>query len=120
MAVFPRYKSRLVVFLLVLITVCLWKSSSSRHYELRQGFYKTYQKAKFGQKQVFINTVTDTTIDGPFDNSAIKNLCASRNWNDGLIAQCGTPQGGVSNVRNVFLNCVRYAIEAGGMSSQLR
>lgn len=116
MAILPRYNSRMVVFLLALVFVSIYKISSSRHDDL---LHKVYQKVKFGQKQVFINTVTQTTIDGLFDNSAIKNLCASRNWTEGLIAQCGTPQGGVSNVRNVFLNCVRYAMEAGGMSAQL-
>jgi hypothetical protein len=63
---------------------------------------------------VFIQTATQTAIDGLFDDSAIKNLCASKNWTEDLIATCRIPQGAVSNVRNVFLNCVRYTIEAGG------
>jgi hypothetical protein len=117
MAILPRYNSRTALVLLVFVIVCLYKISSSRHDEIRHDFHKVYQKVKLGQKQVFVNTATQTTVDGPFDNTAIKNLCASRNWTEGLITQCGTPQGGVSNVRNVFLNCVRYSIEAGGMCS---
>jgi hypothetical protein len=119
MTILPQYNSRIVVFLLVLVFVSLYNISSSPHDELRQDFHRVYQKVKLGQTQVFINTATQSAIDGPFNNSAIKNLCASKNWTEGLIAQCGTPQGGVSNVRNVFLNCLRYAMEAGGMLTQL-
>jgi hypothetical protein len=119
MAILPRHNSRFVVcVLLVVIISSLYHLSSNRHDDLRQDIHQVYQKLKLGQKQVFIQTATQTAIDGPFDDSAIKSLCASKNWTEGLIATCGTPQGGVSNVRNVFLNCVRYSIEAGGKFPQ--
>lgn len=115
MAILPRRSSRFVVFVLLLVIISsLYNLSSYRHDDLRQDIHQVYQKVKLGQKQAFIQTATETAIDGPFDNNAIKSLCASKNWTEGLITTCGTPQGGVSNVRNVFLNCVRYAIEAGG------
>ena len=115
MAILPRHNSRFVVCVLLLVIISsLYTLSSYRHNNLRQDIHQVYQKVKLGQKQVFIQTATQTAIDGPYDDSAIKSLCASKNWTEGLIATCGTPQGGVSNVRNVFLNCVRYAIEAGG------
>jgi hypothetical protein len=114
MAILPRHNSRFVACVLLLVIISsLYKFSSYRRDDLRQDIHRVYQKVKLGQKQAFIQTATETAIDGPFDNSAIKSLCASKNWTEGLIATCGTPQGGVSNVRNVFLNCVRYAIEAG-------
>lgn len=115
MAILPRHNSRFVVCVLLFVFVSsIYNLSSYRHGNLRYDIHQVYQKVKLGQKQVFIQTATQTTIDGPFDNSGIKSLCASKNWTEGLIFTCGTPQGGASNVRNVFLNCVRYAIEAGG------
>ena len=115
MAILLRHNFRFVVCVLLLVIISsLYNLSSYWHDDLRQEIHQVYQKVKLGQKQVFIQTAIQTAIDGPFDNSAINSLCASKNWTEGLIATCGTPQGSISNVRNVFLNCVRYAIEAGG------
>jgi len=68
-------------------------------------------------KETFIQSVIDTDIDGPFNNTALSSLCSSKNWTPGLIVKCEAPAGGIGNVRNVLLNCIRYAIEAGGLSS---
>ncbi|KFY74790.1 hypothetical protein V499_05213 [Pseudogymnoascus sp. VKM F-103] len=64
-------------------------------------------------KEQFIRAVLDNEIDGDFDPKAMRRVCASKKWNDDLIFVCGAPQGGLGNIRNVFLTCVRYAIEAG-------
>ncbi|OBT52918.1 hypothetical protein VE04_06954 [Pseudogymnoascus sp. 24MN13] len=64
-------------------------------------------------KEQFIQAVLDNEIDGDFDPKAMRRVCASKKWNDDLIFVCGAPQGGLGNIRNVFLTCVRYAIEAG-------
>lgn len=63
---------------------------------------------------MFIEEAMETEIDGSFNNRTIVELCKTRQWTDGLIVKCDAPEGGVANVRNVVLNCVRYAIEAGG------
>ncbi|KAI6717421.1 hypothetical protein JHW43_000077 [Diplocarpon mali] len=55
----------------------------------------------------------DNEIDGRFDNRTLVQLCRSRTWSPGLIFRCEAPAGGVANVRNAVLNCVRFAIEAG-------
>lgn len=68
-------------------------------------------------KGVFIRAFLDIEIDGPWDSKPIQKLCARTKWEEGLTFVCEAPQGGVGNVRNVFLNCVRYAIQAGGSSS---
>ncbi|KFY30576.1 hypothetical protein V494_08106, partial [Pseudogymnoascus sp. VKM F-4513 (FW-928)] len=65
-------------------------------------------------KASFIQAFLDHEIDGPFDPAPIQKVCANKKWNDNLTIVCGAPQGGIGNVRNVFLTCVRYAIEAGG------
>lgn len=70
-------------------------------------------------KATFIQAFLDHEIDGPFDPEPIQKVCASKKWNDNLTIVCGAPQGGIGNVRNVFLTCLRYAIEAGGWSPAL-
>lgn len=67
-------------------------------------------------KEQFIQAILDNEIDGDFDPKAMRKVCARKKWNDRLIFVCGAPQGGLGNIRNVFLTCVRYAIEAGGRS----
>jgi hypothetical protein len=130
MAVLLRHRSRTIVcffFPLILGLSFLYISSYS-HHDIRDDIHHVYRDIqqvygdvpqvcrmiRFRQKQAFINVAAQTTIDGPFDNRETRDLCASKNWTEGLISLCMAPQGGIGNVRNVFLNCVRYAIEAGG------
>ncbi len=77
---------------------------------------KTDKPPNLDDKETFIQAFLDHEIDGPFDPAPIQEVCASKKWNDNLTIMCGAPQGGIGNVRNVFLTCVRYAIEAGGWS----
>ncbi|KFX90202.1 hypothetical protein V490_06593 [Pseudogymnoascus sp. VKM F-3557] len=65
------------------------------------------------QKEQFVQAILDNEIDGNFDPKAFRKVCSSKKWNEQLIFVCGAPQGGLGNIRNVFLTCVRYAIEAG-------
>ncbi len=76
---------------------------------------QVFQQVYYGKKAAFVETAINTEIDGPFDRRPLASLCQKAKWTDNLIFSCGAPQGGIGNVRNVFLNCVRYAIEAGGM-----
>ncbi|KAN0122018.1 hypothetical protein V8E51_000344 [Hyaloscypha variabilis] len=66
-----------------------------------------------GRKSAFISAAVQTEIDGPFDNSSLVELCASRKWTQGLIFKCEAHRGGIVEARNVMLNCLRFAIEAG-------
>ena len=77
-----------------------------------------YQTAVKGKKAWYVESLLaeESEIDGPFNNSTLVELCRTREWTPGLIFKCEAPEGGIGNVRNVFLNCVRYAIEAGGLS----
>ncbi|KUJ15086.1 uncharacterized protein LY89DRAFT_568527, partial [Mollisia scopiformis] len=47
------------------------------------------------------------------ESAAVKNLCANTEWNPKLLFTCNRSGGGVGNLRNSILNCVRYAISAG-------
>ena len=67
----------------------------------------------------WIEAALETEIDGPLDISALKELCSRKQWRKGLVFECPRPAGGVGNVRNKVLTCVRYAIEAGGTFGNL-
>lgn len=44
---------------------------------------------------------------------AFQAVCAKTTWNDNLTFTCNDAWGGIGNVRNSILHCVRYAIKAG-------
>jgi hypothetical protein len=48
------------------------------------------------------------------DSEAIRKICQNTQWNQDLVFTCARSGGGVGNLRNSILNCVRYAIHAGG------
>ncbi|KAF5872114.1 putative alternative oxidase protein [Botrytis fragariae] len=48
------------------------------------------------------------------DSAALRALCEKTEWNpDKVIFTCDNSIGGVGDIRNSILNCVRYAISAG-------
>ncbi|CAG8977082.1 hypothetical protein HYALB_00005790 [Hymenoscyphus albidus] len=49
----------------------------------------------------------------PADSEAIRKVCQSTEWNEKFVFTCDKSAGGVGNLRNSILNCVRYAIHAG-------
>jgi hypothetical protein len=50
----------------------------------------------------------------PVDSDEIRSICEDTQWNKTLVFTCDNNHGGVGQVRNTILNCVRYAISAGG------
>ena len=107
---FQTSKLALVVFAFFLTAYYLF----SRPEITKADHHEIYRVTVSGKKAVFVEAVLETEIDGAIENSALVELCKKRVWTPGLIFNCETPKGGVGNVRNVFLNCLRYAIEAGG------
>ncbi|CCF40280.1 hypothetical protein CH063_10893 [Colletotrichum higginsianum] len=65
------------------------------------------------QRELFIKDFLEHEIDGRFDGAAIESLCASKQWTPGLIMSCDAVPGGIGDVRNAHLHCLRFAIEAG-------
>lgn len=49
----------------------------------------------------------------PVESGAIRSVCDETSWNNGLVFTCDESIGGIGNVRNSILNCVRYTIAAG-------
>jgi hypothetical protein len=116
---FPPLSLKLLKILiptsLIITTSYYLFSPGARDSALSEQANHLYNAVVSGEKGHFIMKALETEIDGPFNGTATAELCSSRDWVPGLIFKCNAPQGGVGNVRNVFLNCIRYAIEAGGM-----
>lgn len=55
----------------------------------------------------------DFELEGPFDGSALAAVCEKTKWQEGLYFDCSNNSGGIGNMRNFILTCVRYAIDAG-------
>lgn len=49
----------------------------------------------------------------PVNAESIKSICADTQWNQSVVFTCDKSVGGIGNIRNSILNCVRYAISAG-------
>lgn len=52
--------------------------------------------------------------DSPFVSWPLQRVCSeSTTWTPGVVFVCDNNSGGIGNIRNYILTCVRYAIEAG-------
>lgn len=49
----------------------------------------------------------------PFEPSGIRAVCDATQWTPGLVFTCDESVGGIGNIRNSILHCMRYTIEAG-------
>lgn len=97
-----RYAS-LAVLVLFLLYSCLFfrKSLHIPSREIYASIASTPHTSNFHQ------------YEPPFAPGAIQSVCATTQWTPGLVFTCDESGGGVGNLRNSILNCVRYAIEAG-------
>ncbi|KAG7290134.1 hypothetical protein NEMBOFW57_000131 [Staphylotrichum longicolle] len=52
--------------------------------------------------------------DSPFISWPLERVCKETTaWTSGIVFVCDNNSGGIGNIRNYILTCVRYAIEAG-------
>lgn len=49
----------------------------------------------------------------PVDDESIKSVCRATQWNETLVFTCNESFGGIGNIRNSVLLCVRFAMQAG-------
>ncbi|CAD6504223.1 BgTH12-05957 [Blumeria graminis f. sp. triticale] len=103
-ALVPR---RFVVFAAIILTIIVFFSSSN-DISPREFVWGVYNH---GWNP---NSKPDVFNSLPVDSQAIRNICSASNWNSSLIFTCDNNRGGVANVRNSILNCVRLTIAAGG------
>ena len=117
---------RLWIFIIPLFLLSYYLISSSRESylptisDIKHTPSKLYHAATASKKQAFIESFLENEIDGPFDTTPLVSLCESKRWVPGLIIKCEPATGGIGHVRNIILDCLRYAIEAGGLCSSLR
>lgn len=60
-----------------------------------------------------INSPPDTFSNESSGQEAIHAVCSRTSWNESLVFTCNESYGGVGNIRNSILHCVRYAVQAG-------
>jgi len=80
----------------------------------------TNMVAEAWKQEIFVRQVLETEIDGPYDIKPLTDFCKDperHNQVPGLIFRCDYPIGGIGNVKNIILNCLRFAFQAGGWSS---
>jgi hypothetical protein len=82
--------------------------------------YKEHLRRFRDEKKLFVADYLEHEIDGAFDGSALRKLCTSKKWTKGLILSCDPAYGGVGEVKNAHLHCIRFAIEMGGQSRRHR
>ncbi|KIH89889.1 hypothetical protein SPBR_00551 [Sporothrix brasiliensis 5110] len=51
--------------------------------------------------------------DAPFVAWPLAGLCRETSWTPGLVFACSNNSGGIGNIRNFVLTCLRYALAAG-------
>lgn len=51
--------------------------------------------------------------EAPFVGWPLARVCKETTWTPGLVFICNNNSGGIGNIRNYILTCLRYAIEAG-------
>jgi hypothetical protein len=59
------------------------------------------------------NPPADVFDNPPLDSEAVRSLCTKTEWNPHLVFTCANNGGGIGNVRNSILICVRHSIAAG-------
>jgi hypothetical protein len=78
-------------------------------------FLEAHEQAYVSTAETFVRIAADTDIDGPFDYKALAALCKNTTWREGLVFRLrDSTGGGIGNVKNAFLNSLRFSIEAGG------
>ncbi|KAL3425133.1 hypothetical protein PVAG01_04414 [Phlyctema vagabunda] len=63
-------------------------------------------------KETFISYITDANETIKYE--AIQSVCDKKIWREDVVFNCDMIAGGIGNVRNHVLNCIRYVMEAGG------
>ncbi len=110
-------RSRQALKLTVPALLLIWAFAYLNNYE---STYHAVLRTFKDQKSVFVADFLEHEIDGQFDGSGLAALCASKTWTPNLFLSCDPAPGGVGQVKNAHLTCIRLAIEMGGPSSAFR
>jgi hypothetical protein len=105
MAILRIFNARRTTLLAGILTLFLWWTVQ-RHPDSFALQWTTSQPLP-------VFNATDIFDEPPADSHPFRDLCSKTEWNKDLILTCNGSGGGVGNLRNSILNCVRYAIAAG-------
>ncbi|TVY46873.1 hypothetical protein LOCC1_G002790 [Lachnellula occidentalis] len=64
-------------------------------------------------KETMTLNLHDYDFNGNYVGWPLERVCKETKWTPGLVYVCDNNSGGIGNIRNFILTCVRYAIEAG-------
>lgn len=64
-------------------------------------------------KEKFIADIISSAVEDDFDQSHIRKMCDSQKWDQRVVFRCHGIIGGIGNIRQELLHCIRYAIDAG-------
>lgn len=118
----PISKSTLRIGLILIATfaiLCLSYTGFSDSAVFKIGISSTHNAPSTEEeaaKTAFIESAMTSDINGLYDPEPLTELCAHTTWTPGLVFGCDAVVGGIGNVMDLVLNCVRFAIEAGGPS----
>ncbi|CAG8961334.1 hypothetical protein HYFRA_00013795 [Hymenoscyphus fraxineus] len=57
--------------------------------------------------------IYDYNFNAEFVGWPLERLCKETVWVEGLVFVCDNNSGGIGNIRNFILTCIRYAIDSG-------
>ncbi|KAJ8065865.1 hypothetical protein OCU04_004967 [Sclerotinia nivalis] len=104
-------KSRHHIFLVVLIifSICFYIFLISAYDLPAHIIWQDYLKSTLQPTEIN----NDIFNFPPASSRVIRAVCETTRWNPEIAFTCDNSVGGVGNIRNSILNCVRYAISAG-------
>jgi hypothetical protein len=108
----PRNQS--VVILALLLLVFIWYNRIAFKSRLLFAPEHGGSQEVARERKEFILKAMEVEFGEELDPQPIRELCEAKEWREGVIFSCDHIHGGIGNVRNHLLNCVRYAIEGGG------
>jgi hypothetical protein len=60
-----------------------------------------------------LHSLHDYDFNGEYVGWPLERVCKESEFTPGLVYVCDNNSGGIGNIRNFILTCIRYAIEAG-------
>lgn len=66
-------------------------------------------------REAYVAAVVQNPVEGLLDPEPIRRKCNETSFQSGLVWHCDLARGGIATQTNTWLNCLRYALEAGGL-----
>lgn len=81
--------------------------------------YTEFLRSFRDERELFVADFLEHEVDGAFDGTGIASLCRNKTWTKDLVLTCTPVPGGLGEVKNGHLHCIRIAMELGGQSGHL-